>query len=489
MVEKDDTSTSPSKKKMRNRTVGDVPPLIMSSSSSSSSNTAGGAVKIKTFLHHQWIQAFVLLLLWSACFRNPFFFDSTRYAIDLSSSSQLINTWKGTRRHHPFSDTNCTTTTNDINNINNNNTDLTRLTTCQIKYMTWKAEQIWLRNEGYLWLQHSRKAAGTTLCMTIRQNQFGLIRAGEQNNIGNHQNRKKKKNRHQQSQQQVVLPRQTCQIKDICIDCNYKTKYESFYKKHKLSHYFRSAMQHHKQNFIELEGSGIPEDILVENEVSLPRTWYDYVFISSIRHPIDRIVSSLYNDPKQCGNKRSKRSKKSCINTIIQNKDLLLEKCSNSIYYCYSNYYTRMFSGHDTEFYDQTEETNSDDAQSSSLDIAKLNFYRFSCIILVEYWDETITCLQEKLGLHLLTSQHYNVKGQISVGREQQSKQSQYSQFITPVISSLKGGEGKNDGGGHGATNHLHLLSNSSRQILEDMNQIDLEFYEWAKQEILNGVW
>ena len=45
-------------------------------------------------------------------------------------------------------------------------------------------------------------------------------------------------------------------------------------------------MDSHGRNVIEIEGSGVPVDMLESS-------WDDFVFISTIRHPLDRVVSSL----------------------------------------------------------------------------------------------------------------------------------------------------------------------------------------------------
>ena len=47
-----------------------------------------------------------------------------------------------------------------------------------------------------------------------------------------------------------------------------------------------SAVDSHGRNVIEIEGSGVPVDMLESS-------WDDFVFISTIGHPLDRVVSSL----------------------------------------------------------------------------------------------------------------------------------------------------------------------------------------------------
>ena len=48
------------------------------------------------------------------------------------------------------------------------------ITTTVLKRYT--AEEFWRNQRGNIYMQHSRKAGGTTLCMTLRLNSKGLIR-------------------------------------------------------------------------------------------------------------------------------------------------------------------------------------------------------------------------------------------------------------------------------------------------------------------------
>ena len=73
-----------------------------------------------------------------------------------------------------------------------------------------KAEESFVKQPRYLWMQHVRKAGGTTLCMTLRLNQMGLIRS--------HQKRHK------------YDERQTCQIRSLCFDCDVKKEMERMRK-------------------------------------------------------------------------------------------------------------------------------------------------------------------------------------------------------------------------------------------------------------------
>jgi len=85
-------------------------------------------------------------------------------------------------------------------------------------------------------MQHSIKAGGTTLCMTLRLNMYGLIWSN-------------------QCKRKAPPIRKTCQICDFCCDCNLKEK--SDYSISSLSSMEKHAMDGHKQNFMEIEGSGV----------------------------------------------------------------------------------------------------------------------------------------------------------------------------------------------------------------------------------------
>jgi len=68
-----------------------------------------------------------------------------------------------------------------------------------------------------------------------------------------------------------------------------------------------------------------------------------------------------------------------------------VDKCKIGLYFCHSNYFVRIFSGLDTNY------TTDEDM----LQMAKTNYLRMSCIVITEYWNETVTCL-ENIGFYLL---------------------------------------------------------------------------------------
>jgi hypothetical protein len=176
-----------------------------------------------------------------------------------------------------------------------------------------RAETLWKNQQGYLWMQHSRKAGGTTLCMNLRLNIYGLVQL--------------------HAKDHVTAKRETCQIHDFCIDCNVKKK--RGYSVAKLPDMVRGAMDSHERNFIEIEGSGVPVDMLESS-------WDDFVFVSTIRHPVDRVVSALLND--QCkGDRQCFAQKKRSFASDVG-------RCRKGVYHCNSNYFVRTFSGLDNRY-------------------------------------------------------------------------------------------------------------------------------------------
>ena len=91
----------------------------------------------------------------------------------------------------------------------------------------------------------------------------------------------------------VIGQRKTCQIVDLCRDCDVRKFLSKQMHKEStelwMPRVLNCGMLLKDRNFIELEGTPAPIDLLSNPE------WHSTVFISSIRHPIDRIVSSLTN--------------------------------------------------------------------------------------------------------------------------------------------------------------------------------------------------
>lgn len=317
------------------------------------------------------------------------------------------------------------------------------------------AEALFVRQEGKLWMQHARKAGGTTLCMLLRLNQHGLIRA-KPNYWG-------------------MPHRETCQITRFCVDCDLtKTlPHDIRYEYHNSQDGGESSSSSqtwpviprlvdcitttHFRNFYEVEGTVSPPTILTDSE------WANFVFVSTLRHPIARIISSLHNDPpftsisKGCYKPEAAHDLNNCSKAILASTEDMETKCRQGIYYCYSNYFIRMFAGHrNGAYHPVTRET---------LELAKQNFRRYSCVILQEHWAETSHCLSHKLGLHLTSNEGYNVQGVL--------KQKMHKQAVDDRSGSMH--------------TFSESLTNREYGRLLELNALDLEFYNWAKEQILSG--
>lgn len=293
------------------------------------------------------------------------------------------------------------------------------------------AEEAFVRQSGYLWMQHARKAGGTTLCMILRLNQMGLIRS----HTAIHKYGK----------------RETCQIGKLCFNCSVKKKMKIMRKRNStltpnLSSMLIRVMDEAYQNFIEIEGSGVPDDML---DSSL---WGDFVFVSTVRHPIGRLVSLLKND--YCTNMFQPRGANmtACFEYEKEHIASNSKRCDEGIYLCHSNYLVRIFSGLDTQYTNDTH----------MLETAKRNFQRFSCVPIVEHFQETSHCLK-RLGLFLTNpgpEEAFNKDGHI----EEKSR-------ITSE-SSLSASSSYN----------AYAGDLSYEQYLNALlvNKADMEFYKWV---------
>jgi hypothetical protein len=298
------------------------------------------------------------------------------------------------------------------------------------------AEALWVQDRGYMWMQHSRKAGGTSLCMLLRQNSEGLIRV--QHRLNNE-------------------PRVTCQLVKLCgSDCNVKKKFSTNELFGKVSH----AMEVAGRNLIEVEGSGVPNDLLTTSTSTnstedAESVWKDFVFVSTIRHPLDRIESALRNDNLAWSCRKphlNDTERLKCRSDFVDSNATILSRCSGKVYDCHSNYYVRTFSGMDTNYTTDAE----------MLRLAKERFLRFSCVVLQEAWDETIPCLATKLGLHLTRqAKLFNVEGQMKGA---------VSLAVAQNVKQVK---------------QPRTVSAEAYTRLVELNRVDLEFYEWAKYQIM----
>ena len=342
-------------------------------------------------------------------------------------------------------------TTTSIININNN---VTTTTTAMQRYI---AEEFWLQQRGMIYMQHSRKAGGTTLCMTLRLNRHGLI--------------------HQSNAEWTFGQRQTCQLCSFCCDCNLQAPkpvlvaktnkirdlgiqlFQSFKTFPRL---LSCVLELHQRNFWESENTVSPPDILSNKE------WGHYVFVSTMRHPISRILSSLENDPpynnKNCQSKNQttlQKNQKTAISTCghnaISTDQNILYRCRAGIYFCYSNYYVRMFAG-----------TYKEAVTPAILERAKRNFERYSCVVLQEHWKETVGCLRHRLGLNLQQDGATFNSG----GRIQRLVDSGSSSTTVPT-STL-----------NITLSFLGKIDVIELERLTRLNSYDIEFFEWAKERI-----
>jgi hypothetical protein len=325
-----------------------------------------------------------------------------------------------------------------------------KITTATRRYI---AEEFWLQQRGVLYMQHSRKAGGTTLCMTLRLNRNGLI--------------------HQYNAEWVFSRRETCQLCTFCCDCNLEAPtmnmgqgsglgvglFQSFKTFPRL---LNCVLELHQRNFWESENTVSPPDILTNEE------WGHYVFVSTIRHPISRILSSLNNDPLynnnncQLSNQTSQEDQKPAISTcghdVISSDRKILNSCRKEIYSCYSNYYVRMFAG-----------TYKERVTPAILERAKQNFERYSCVILQEYWKETVGCLRHRLGLNLQQDgAAFNAGGSIQRAADSASTATTVSTSTPNITLSF-----------------LEKIDAIELERLTRLNSYDIEFYEWAKERIL----
>lgn len=213
-------------------------------------------------------------------------------------------------------------------------------------------------------------------------------------------------------------------------------------------------------------GTVSPPDILTNPEYS------NFVFVSTIRHPISRIISSLHNDPiyKKAKCRNTKQTMQSwqlnaCAHKLLESDASIKAKCADgAIYYCYSNYFVRMFAGHQKQ--------DGLDVTRKTLDAAKRNFLRYSCVVVQERWDETAVCLSRRLGLHLSSSLGFNIQGKIGTATSE-------VKMTTATAATAKDQSSS-------ALDFSKTLNPEEVKRLEQLNALDIEFYEWAKQIVLS---
>ena len=297
-----------------------------------------------------------------------------------------------------------------------------------ISNTTLHAEKLWKQGKGYLWLQHLRKGDGTKLCSVLIENTVGMIR----------------KNTHFQ----VLAPNKypNCQMSDFCDHCNLKEDYPN---PPELASQVRQNLDRVGRNYFEAKYFGGPPDIWADY-------WSDFVFITTLRHPLGRIESVFRRDSAY--NKcivDDEDSVRECLRDFLDTDNMILDVCDQNPNLCISNYLIRTFSGHENNF----------TTPGETLDLAKTNFKRYSCVVLQESWDSTDSCLGEKLGLY----QKYP-KGHAFLKEERKKLSKDQGVTIDDSVERLQ-----------------NWLGSEMYDRLVRLNQADLEFYEWAKKQILTA--
>ena len=131
--------------------------------------------------------------------------------------------------------------------------------------------------------------------------------------------------------------------------------------------------------------NAVPASFVNTGTVSPPDTssnlgWANTVFISTIRHPVSRIISAIRNEHKCSSIKNCTRFRH---RGGMQSRESMMKECSLSTYFCKSNYFVRLFSGQLDYNLSVTEDT---------VEAAKDNFRRYSCVLIQEAWEATLTC-------------------------------------------------------------------------------------------------
>eukprot|EP01084_Bolivina_argentea_P100234 180015_1 len=218
------------------------------------------------------------------------------------------------------------------------------------------SEMLFRSGNAYLWFQHARKCGGTALCMTLRWNMYGLLQRGDL------------------VRTPQKLKRKSCQLRGL---------FKSGKKPNQnFTNVLNGVMKQYQTNFIEFENSGLPTDILTNSY------WKNWTFITSMRNPMDRIVSAIKRLPQFCNGLEV------CDMSKYINANFIKQSCDHYMYTCINNYFIRMLLGFDGVI------QRIDAINQTHLIKAKQVLHRISCVIIVESWDDTIKCLGERLGLY-----------------------------------------------------------------------------------------
>ena len=142
------------------------------------------------------------------------------------------------------------------------------------------------------------------------------------------------------------------------------------------------------RNIVEESKRPLPVSSVLGNR----EDWNRWVFVTSLRSPLDRAVSLLHAESRYCRDRVG-----NCSYETLFRDDSVRKNCANDSSYCYSNHMTRVFSGrHGT-----------DELTRTDLERAKLMLHRVSCILVLgESLNRTVSCLKHTLGLSDLDLDH-----------------------------------------------------------------------------------
>ena len=142
------------------------------------------------------------------------------------------------------------------------------------------------------------------------------------------------------------------------------------------------------RNIVEESKRPLPVSSILGNR----EDWNRWVFVTSLRSPLDRAVSLLHSESRYCRDRVG-----NCSYETLFRDDSVRKNCANDSY-CYSNHMTRVFSGRH----------GSDELTRTDLERAKLMLHRVSCILVLgESLNRTASCLKHTLGLSDLDLDHF----------------------------------------------------------------------------------
>lgn len=290
------------------------------------------------------------------------------------------------------------------------------------------AESMWHSGEGYVWLQHVRQGGGEVLCRQFRMNN-GATSASKNNvtslsgdlvRLGRGDERRDAQNI------SVVAKVATSISKGHIVDCLSENEHEGVVRtsieradvslsKQTCDRPFRSScdvhphdtdlmsivvdrdtselerqMQDSNRNVVEQQFGPIPASLILSatQQTGHDDRWRRWVFVTSMRDPLDRALSLLHNEPTLCNENIEKGAR--CPYATMFRPDVAKAHCAKrGSANCYSNHFTRTLSGR----------YGDEDISESDLMTAKLMLHRTSCVLIVEEKKRSAGCLDNVLGL------------------------------------------------------------------------------------------